>query len=242
MEFVVKGGDSKFQLGTDGLKRTEATYPAPAHEAENSHALSHFVLQNSGRQLPDGSRVNQYPTFSSKDNNGSDSNLQSVPSTYSKYLGNKTSLCELRKKLCALPSPRRKLFNYLISISDLSPNTLKQILCKTQSGIHPGIEQRKKLACALKTKVPDLFPDDRQDGNSLVNLYWSLPNSKTEYEELVSDLIRVTLCDRTTVVGWLYGRHTPHSSYARSQIEALLGVSITHLFPSLRTRTKNDSP
>ena len=46
MEFVVKGGGSKFQLGTDGLKRTEATYPAPAHEAENSHALSHFVLQN----------------------------------------------------------------------------------------------------------------------------------------------------------------------------------------------------
>lgn len=61
MEFVVKDGDSKFQLGTDGLKRTDATYTAPAHEAENSHELSHLVLQNSGRQLPDGSREDQHP-------------------------------------------------------------------------------------------------------------------------------------------------------------------------------------
>lgn len=136
MEFVVNGGDSKFQFGTDGLKRIDTTYPAPAHETESSHELSHLVLQNSGRQLPTGSPENQHPTYSSKDNNGSDSNLQTAPRTYSKYLGNKTSLCELRKKLSALPSPRRKLFNYLISISNLSPNTLKQILCKTQSGIY----------------------------------------------------------------------------------------------------------
>lgn len=29
MEFVVNGGDSKFQFGTDGLKRIDTTYPAP---------------------------------------------------------------------------------------------------------------------------------------------------------------------------------------------------------------------
>lgn len=87
---------------------------------------------------------------------------------YAKYIKAHQSLKELSALLADLPSPRTRFFNYLMRETGLAPNTLKMVLCSTQSGINPGNLVKKRLSNSLSVSEKLLFPDDRNAKGSLV--------------------------------------------------------------------------
>lgn len=149
---------------------------------------------------------------------------------YAKYVEAHQSLVELSKQLAELPSPRTKFFNYLLGLTNLAPNTLKMVLCTTDSGIVPGREVKKLLSKELNVSEQALFPENRQTSGSLVSMYKGLSNKSLEYNELVKDICTTTNAPRKTVISWIYGRRSPRS-YAKKRIATLLGLSMSHLFP-----------
>lgn len=151
---------------------------------------------------------------------------------YAKYVEAHQSLVELCKRLASLPSPRTKFFNYLLGLTNLAPNTLKMVLCTTSSGIVPGREVRKVLSMELKVPEQALFPEKRQTVGSLVSIYMGLSNKSLEYDDFVNDICTTTNAPRKTVIGWIYGRRNPRR-YAKKRIAALLGSSMSHLFPEM---------
>lgn len=150
---------------------------------------------------------------------------------YAKYVEAHQSLVQLCKQLAVLPSPRIKFFNYLLGLTHLAPNTLKMVLCTTSSGITPGREVKKLLSEKLMVPEQALFPENRQTAGSLVSIYMGLPYKSLEYDEFVKDICSVTHAPRKTVISWIYGRRCPRP-YAKRQIAALLGSSMSNLFPT----------
>ena len=149
---------------------------------------------------------------------------------YAKYIKAHQSLKELSALLADLPSPRTRFFNYLMRETGLAPNTLKMVLCSTQSGINPGNLVKKRLSNSLSVSEKLLFPDDRNAKGSLVNIYHNLFNKSFEYKELIDDICKATGASRKSVISWMYGRHSP-KQYAKSRIAILLDSSMYHLFP-----------
>lgn len=149
---------------------------------------------------------------------------------YAKYVEAHQSLVELSKQLAELPSPRSKFFNYLLELTNLAPNTLKMVLCTTDSGIEPGREVKKLLSKELNVSEQALFPENRQTAGSLVSMYKGFSNKTLEYDEFVKDICTTTKAPRKTVISWIYGRRTPRG-HAKKRIAALLGSSLSHLFP-----------
>ena len=111
---------------------------------------------------------------------------------YAKYVEAHQSLVELSKQLAELPSPRSKFFNYLLGLTKLAPNTLKMVLCTTDSGIEPGREVKKLLSKELNVSEQALFPENRQTAGSLVSMYKGFSNKPLEYDEFVKDICTTT--------------------------------------------------
>ncbi|ROS87168.1 hypothetical protein EEL39_10400 [Muribaculaceae bacterium Isolate-080 (Janvier)] len=150
---------------------------------------------------------------------------------YAKYIKAHQSLIELSELLASLPSPRTRFFNYIMSVSGLSPNYLKMVLCTTPSGHNPGKSVMRKLSIQLEVPEKVLFPPDRRVApGSLVSLYLKQPNKPQEYNDLVDDIRKATFASRHAVISWMYGRHKPKPG-AKIIIARLLGSSISNLFP-----------
>lgn len=150
--------------------------------------------------------------------------------SYAKYIRPYQSFKELCGILANLPSPRTLFFNNLISITGLSPNYLKMVLCTTSSGQRPGRATIHKISEGLDMSEAMLFPESRLTEGSLVSIYISLPTSSKEYTEFINDICEVTHSSKSAVSGWIYGRHIPKPG-AKNIIATLLGASINHLFP-----------
>lgn len=195
-------------------------------------------------------RHNEYPTATSLTNRNSDKTItlrcpqtessrisgsDIIKPTYSmNYLENflrmPLSLFELADRIKDIPSPRKRLFQLVVTISGLTPNTVKMILSPSSSGIYPSEPIRERIAAFMKVDVNRLFPADRQQRGSIVDIYSNLPQKNIEYLRFVNLLCEVSHSRRKTVKKWLRTRRVPKSS-ARYAIAQVIGVSISQLFP-----------
>lgn len=150
--------------------------------------------------------------------------------TLEKYLRMPLSLYEIGDVLTNLPTPRRRLFNLLIAISGLSPNTVRMILSPTANGYMPSIEIRSKIAKALRKDVDILFPEDKRQHGSIFELYSSLSAKKIELHQFIELLSQTTRAAPKTVRKWLKQKKVPKKG-SRKDIARAIGVSIFQLFP-----------
>lgn len=140
------------------------------------------------------------------------------------------SLFELADRIRDMPSPRKRLFQFVVTISGLSPNTVKMILCSSSSGIYPNKHICERIAAFMNMDINRLFPADRQQSGSIIDIYSHLPKKNMEYLRFVNLLCEVSHSRRKTVKKWLKARRVPKSS-ARYAIAQVIGVSISQLFP-----------
>lgn len=194
-------------------------------------------------------RHDEYPTATSLTNPNSDKTTLRCPQTESSrisgsdiikptysmnclenFLRMPLSLFELADRIRDMPSPRKRLFQFVVTISGLSPNTVKMILCSSSSGIYPNKHICERIAAFMKVDVNRLFPADRQQRGSIVDIYSNLPKKNMEYLRFVNLLCEVSHSRRKTVKKWLKARRVPKSS-ARYAIAQVIGVSISQLFP-----------
>lgn len=137
-----------------------------------------------------------------------------------------------------ISSPRRQLFQLIVKVSGLTPNTVKMILCATSAGMNPREEICKKIARQLGRNADTLFPEVRGQPGSLVYLYQHLPGYKVEKKTLIDLLSQATGVKAKTVKEWLKNRRVP-SYLARYRIAEAIGVSIVQLFPLEEGATKH---
>lgn len=195
-------------------------------------------------------RHDEYPTATSLTNRNSDKTItlrcpqtessrisgsDIIKPTYSmNYLENflrmPLSLFELADRIRDIPSPRKRLFQLVVTISGLTPNTVKMILSPSSSGIYPSEHIRERIAAFMKMDVNRLFPANRQQRGSIVDIYLHLPKKNIEYLRFVNLLCEASHSHRKTVKKWLKVRNVPRSS-ARYKIAEFIGVSISQLFP-----------
>ena len=150
--------------------------------------------------------------------------------TLEKYLRMPLSLYEIGDVLTNLPTPRRRLFNIIVAVSGLTPNTVRMILSPTPGGYMPPPEIRSKIAKALKRDVDILFPEDRRQSGSLFELYSGLPAKKIELHQFIDLLSRSTRAAPKTVHKWLRQNKVPKKG-SRIDIARAIGVPINQLFP-----------
>ena len=195
-------------------------------------------------------RHDEYPTATSLTNRNSDKTItlrcpqtessrisgsDIIKPTYSmNYLENflrmPMSLFELADRIRDIPSPRKRLFQLVVTISGLAPNTVKMILSPSSSGIYPREHICERVAAFMKMDINRLFPADRQQSGSIIDIYSHLPKKNIEYLRFVNLLCEATHSRRKTVKKWLKARRVPRSS-AQYAIAQVIGVSISQLFP-----------
>lgn len=140
------------------------------------------------------------------------------------------SLFELADRIRDIPSPRKRLFQLVVTISGLTPNTVKMILCPSSSGIYPSEKICERIADFMKMDINRLFPSDRQQSGSIVDIYFRLPSRNIDYLRFVNLLCEASHSSQKTVKKWLKARKVPRSS-VRYAIAKVIGVSISQLFP-----------
>lgn len=150
--------------------------------------------------------------------------------TLEKYLRMPLSLYEIGEVLTNLPTPRRRLFNLIVAVSGLTPNTVRMILSPTPDGYMPSAEIRGKIAKALRKDVDILFPEDRRQPGSIFELYSGLPAKKIELHQFIDLLSHATRAAPKTVRKWLGQNKVPKKG-TRKDIARAIGVSIIQLFP-----------
>ena len=195
-------------------------------------------------------RHDEYPTATSLTNRNSDKTItlrcpqtessrisgsDIIKPTYSmNYLENflrmPLSLFELADRIRDIPSPRKRLFQLIVTISGLTPNTVKMILSPSSSGIYPSEHIRVRIAAFMQMDDNRLFPANRQQRGSIVDIYLHLPKKNIEYLRFVNLLCEASHSHRKTVKKWLKVRNVPRSS-VRYKIAEFIGVSISQLFP-----------
>ena len=162
---------------------------------------------------------------------GSDINKPTYSMDYlENFLRMPLSLFELADRIRDIPSPRKRLFQLVVTISGLTPNTVKMILSPSSSGIYPSEHIRERIAALMKMDINRLFPANRQQRGSIVDIYLHLPKKNIEYLRFVNLLCEASHSHRKTVKKWLKVRNVPRSS-ARYKIAEVIGVSISQLFP-----------
>lgn len=152
-------------------------------------------------------------------------------STIDKYLRMPLTLFEMGEMISNLPSPRKRFFQIILAVSGLSPNTVKMILCSTQTGIYPRVAVCKKIAKALGKDESVLFPSERIQSGSLVDTYRQLSAKKVEMHQFIDLLSTATRASPKTVRKWLKRQKVP-SNVARRDIAKVIGASIEQLFPA----------
>lgn len=140
------------------------------------------------------------------------------------------SLFEMADRIKVIPSPRKRLFHQLVTTTGLSPNTVKMILCPTTSGIYPKKRIRHKIAEFMGMDVNQLFPADRTQTGSIVDVYLRLSPNGIEFKNFIFLLSLATHSKQKTVRKWLKARKVPMQG-ARIAIAQVIGVSISQLFP-----------
>lgn len=138
-------------------------------------------------------------------------------------------LFEMADRIRKIPSPRKRLFQLIVTASGLAPNTVKMVLCSTSSGSYPKEEICKRIAKALNTDIKVLFPTDRLQAGSIVNVYLRCSPKNIDYHRFVGMLSDATCASRKTVMKWLKARRIP-PKYAKYAIAEVIGVSISQIF------------
>lgn len=230
--FVFLCGGPKFQLEAGYSKAAVniKTHYATLGEIFDRHD-EYLTATNLTNKNSDKTITLRCPQTESSRISGSDI----IKPTYSmNYLENflrmPLSLFELADRIRDIPSPRKRLFQLVVTISGLTPNTVKMILSPSSSGIYPSENICEKIAAFMKMDVKRLFPADRQQRGSIVDIYSHLPKKNIEYLRFVNLLCEASHSRRKTVKKWLKARRVPRSS-ARYAIAQVIGVSITQLFP-----------
>lgn len=195
-------------------------------------------------------RHDEYPTATSLTNRNSDKTItlrcpqtessrisgsDIINPTYSvnfleNFLRMPLSLFEMADRIRDMPSPRKKLFQLVVTISGLAPNTVKMIFSPSSSGIYPSEHICERIAAFMNMDINRLFPTDRQRKGSIIDIYSHLPKRNIEYLRFVNLLCEASHARRKTVKKWLKTRRVPKSS-ARYAIAQVIGVSISQLFP-----------
>lgn len=147
-----------------------------------------------------------------------------------KYLRMPLSLFEMADKIKSIPSPKKSFFQRIVSISGLTPNTVKMILCHTPSVFYPNEDICRQIAKSLKMEVGKLFPHDRLQSGSIADIYAHISSKRTEYHKFIVLLSEATHSKPKTVRKWLKSRRVPTSA-AQYAIAQVIGVSISQLFP-----------
>ena len=138
------------------------------------------------------------------------------------------TLFQIADELAELPTPRQRFFEFIVSASGLSPNTVRRILCATRSGTNPQSSTRVKISEAIGEPVDVLFPKDRCQEGSLVWEYYDHSNKHIEYAQFIEILRVSTDKEESTVRGWLSKRRVPESN--RKRIAVALKLPIETLF------------
>lgn len=146
------------------------------------------------------------------------------------YLRMPLSLFEMADKIKSIPSPKRSFFQCIVSISGLTPNTVKMILCHTPSAFYPNEDICRQIAKSLKIDVGKLFPLNRLQSGSIADLYFHISSKGTEYHKFIVLLSEATHSKPKTVKKWLKSRRVPTRA-AQYAIAQAIGVSISQLFP-----------
>lgn len=146
------------------------------------------------------------------------------------YLRMPLSLFEMADKIKSIPSPKRSFFQRIVSISGLTPNTVKMILCHTPSVFYPNEDICRQIAKSLKMDASKLFPLDRLQSGSLADIYFHISSKRTEYQKFIVLLSEAAHSKPKTVRKWLKSRRVPTST-AQYAIAQVIGVSISQLFP-----------
>lgn len=241
-------------MGSERTKHTER-FVFLTGGPKFQHEAGHFreVVDTTNHCVTFGDiheRHNEYPTATSLTNRNSDktttlrcpqtessriSGSDIIKPTYSmnyleNFLGMSLSLFELADEIRNIPSPRKRLFQLVVMISGLAPNTVKMILSPSSSGIYPSGHICERIAAFMKMDINRLFPANRQQSGSIVDIYSHLPKKNIEYHRFVNLLCEASHSRRKTVKKWLKARRVPKSS-ARYAIARVIGVSISQLFP-----------
>lgn len=138
------------------------------------------------------------------------------------------TLFQIADELAELPTPRQRFFEFVVSASGLSPNTVRMNLCSKRSGKYPRFSTRVKISQAIGKPVEILFPEDRLQEGSLVWQYLDKSNKHIEYLQFIERLRVSTTREESTVRGWLSKKRVPEPN--RKSIAAALGLSIETLF------------
>lgn len=230
---VLKCGEPKFQHGKGGLVIESNTYRQCAFPEQNiGELVQHPTAAIASADVNYGIQ----PSCALKPSaisaiSGTDSNNGHVSMAFmEKYLRMPMSLYAIGDALTTLPSPRKRLFNLILSATGLKPNTVKMILCSTDSGYTPSAEVKRSISRALGKSAEMLFPEDRRRAGSLVDLYKKRSSKKLELHLFLNLLSKPARASPKTVRRWLVERRVPDTEI-REDISKVIGVSILQLFP-----------
>lgn len=230
--FVRDSRGPKFQLEA-GYSREEVDIPAHcATFGEILESNSEYTTATSLTNInSDKSNTLRCPLTESSRISGSDIIKQTYSMTHLEgFLRMPLSLFEMADRIKVIPSPRKRLFHQLVTTTGLSPNTVKMILCSTTSGIYPKRRIRHKIAEFMGIDVNQLFPADRTQTGSIVDVYLRLSPNGIEFQNFIFLLSLATHSKQKTVRKWLKARKVPMQG-ARIAIAQVIGVSISQLFP-----------
>lgn len=140
------------------------------------------------------------------------------------------SLFDMAERISNIPSPRKRFFQLIVAVTRLSPNTVKMILCSTTTGIYPKQDIRNRISATLGKEVGVLFPKNRTQAGSLIDIYLNLSPKKLEFHRFIDMLSECTGSSEKTIRKWFKARRIPGDLPMR-KIAKAIGVSIAQLFP-----------
>lgn len=153
---------------------------------------------------------------------------------YSKFIKPQQSFSDLVRVLSAQPSPKAVFFQRLLEALDVSPVTLRMLLCTTPTGLEMSPSRQIAIEELLNIPARVLFPAKRMAKGSLIDMYMRLSRQPEPYEDFIKEVCQNVGVRRCTVMRWAAGSHRP-SITRQNMLAKILNANIEDLFPEQAT-------